>query len=574
MNLFFILAFMLAVMFFISLLLGNFLIFNDLVVFLEYKFFCLNSADLVMVLLFDWKSVIFMSTVMLISSMVIFYSESYMGKDLNKNRFLYLVILFVLSMILMIISPNMISILLGWDGLGLISYCLVIYYQNIKSFNAGMLTILSNRIGDVAILLAIAWMLNYGGWNFYLYLNYVNKNFLMFMIGGLVILAAATKSAQIPFCAWLPAAMAAPTPVSALVHSSTLVTAGVYLLIRFSPLLENTYLFKGLMLLGLMTMFISGLGANFEYDLKKIIALSTLSQLGLMMCILGAGFSNLAFFHLLMHAFFKSMLFLCAGILIHSFNDMQDIRFMGNMVKIMPLTCMFFNVSNMALCGLPFLAGFYSKDLILEIYLLSNLNILSFFICYLSTGLTVSYSIRIFYWSFFSELNYISLINTHDEDWLMMKSMMILYLLSIIGGSLMTWLINPFVLLIYLPSYLKFMVLFVILGGMVGGTLVNYLYMVINPGKQLKCLSFVGSIWFMPYLVTYGMTLNILSSGLLYKKNLDLGWSENLLASNLLLNFSKSTGFLQLTHMNNLKIYFLIFVSWIFLVLMILMKLF
>nr|AHF21738.1 NADH dehydrogenase subunit 5 [Apatania sp. YW-2014] len=573
-NLFFISAFMLIVMFFIGVLLGNYLIFNDLVVFLEYKFFCLNSMDLVMVLLFDWKSVIFMSTVMLISSMVIFYSESYMSKDLNKNRFLYLVILFVLSMILMIISPNMISILLGWDGLGLISYCLVIYYQNIKSFNAGMLTILSNRIGDVAILLVIAWMLNFGGWNFYLYLNYMDKNSLMLMIGGLVILAAMTKSAQIPFCAWLPAAMAAPTPVSALVHSSTLVTAGVYLLIRFSPLLENTYLFKGLMLLGLMTMFISGLGANFEYDLKKIIALSTLSQLGLMMCILGAGFSNLAFFHLLMHAFFKSMLFLCAGILIHSFNDVQDIRFMGNMVKIMPLTCTFFNASNMALCGLPFLAGFYSKDLILEVYLLSNMNIMSFFICYLSTGLTVSYSIRIFYWSFFSELNYTTLINVHDEDWLMVKSMVVLYILSVIGGSVLVWLISPFILLVYLPIYLKFMVLFVILGGAFTGVLVNYLYLILSAIKQLKFLSFIGSIWFMPYLVTYGMTFNILNSGLIYKKNLDLGWSENLLASNMLINFSEGMGFLQIIHMNNLKIYFLIFVSWIFLVLMILMKLF
>jgi NADH-ubiquinone oxidoreductase chain 5 len=175
------------------------------------------------------------------------------------------------------------------------------------------------------------------------------------------------------------------------------VTAGVYLLIRFRPLLANTNLFKILILTGALTIFISGLGANFEYDLKKIIALSTLSQLGLIICVLGAGFRNLAFFHLLAHAFFKSILFLCAGILIHSFGDMQDIRFMGNSVKFIPLTCGIFNVANLALCGLPFLTGFYSKDLILEVNLLTNLNILRFFLCYLSTGLTVCYSVRIFY---------------------------------------------------------------------------------------------------------------------------------------------------------------------------------
>nr|YP_009692235.1 NADH dehydrogenase subunit 5 [Limnephilus hyalinus]QEG98841.1 NADH dehydrogenase subunit 5 [Limnephilus hyalinus] len=570
MNLYFITSLFLMFLALISLIFGNYLIFNNLSIFLEYKFYGVNSADLVMVLLFDWKSTIFMSTVMFISSMVILYSNSYMSGDLNKIRFLFLVVLFVLSMILMIISPNLISILLGWDGLGLISYCLVIFYQNVKSYNAGMLTILSNRVGDAAILLSIAWMLNYGSWSFYFYLDYMDKDKLMIFIGSLVILAGMTKSAQVPFSAWLPAAMAAPTPVSALVHSSTLVTAGVYLLIRFSPLLGNTNLFKILMLTGALTMFISGLGANFEYDLKKIIALSTLSQLGLMMCILGAGFNNLAFFHLLAHAFFKSMLFLCAGILIHSFGDMQDIRFMGNSVKFMPLTCGIFNIANLALCGLPFLTGFYSKDLILEVNLLTNLNILSFFLCYLSTGLTVCYSVRIFYWSFISEFNFLTLINLHDEDRLMIMGMIFLFVLSILGGASLIWLMMPVMMTVYLPLSLKLLVLGVIAIGGIMGVMINYFYMLLSFQVQLKFLSLLGGIWFMPYLMTYGVNSGSLKLGLSFKKILDLGWTEELLVINVTNNFNKLMNFFQVIHMNNLKVYLLIFVSWIFLVFMVL----
>nr|YP_010586505.1 NADH dehydrogenase subunit 5 [Pseudopotamorites peniculus]UZZ44306.1 NADH dehydrogenase subunit 5 [Pseudopotamorites peniculus] len=569
MNLFYISSFILIFLALIGLGVSNFLIFQNLSFFLEYKFYGVNSADFVMVFLLDWKSTIFLSTVLFISGVVVLYSKSYMASDLNSVRFLFLVILFVLSMILMIVSPNLISILLGWDGLGLISYCLVIYYQNVKSYNAGMLTILSNRVGDAAILLSIAWMLNYGSWNFYLYLDFMDKDNMMSYIGVLVILAAMTKSAQVPFSAWLPAAMAAPTPVSALVHSSTLVTAGVYLLIRFSPLLENSYLFKCLMMIGVLTMFVSGLGANFEYDLKKIIALSTLSQLGLMMCILGAGFSNLAFFHLLTHAFFKSLLFLCAGILIHSFGDMQDIRYMGNSVKFMPLTCGIFNVANMALCGLPFLAGFYSKDLILEINLMTSLNALSFFLCYLSTGLTVCYSVRIFYWSFISEFNFLTLINLHDEDWTMIAGMGVLLALSIAGGAGLIWLIIPIMEVVYLPMYLKFLVVGVILAGLVLGILVNYFYLLSTFRVQLKFLDFIGGIWFLPHLATYGVNGGALKMGEKFKSVLDLGWTEELIVLNLERNSRKFMSFYQVMHMNNLKIYTLIFVSWIFLVIMI-----
>lgn len=183
----------------------------------------------------------------------------------------------------------------------------------------------------------------------------------------LLIISAITKRAQIPFSAWLPAAMAAPTPVSALVHSSTLVTAGVYLIIRFRAALEGSVAQRVLLIISCLTIFIAGLGANFEYDLKKIIALSTLSQLGVILRILSLGYRDLAFFHLLSHALFKALLFMCAGVVIHRVGGYQDIRFIGNLIKFMPLTISFMTISNLALCGFPFLAGFYSKDIILEV---------------------------------------------------------------------------------------------------------------------------------------------------------------------------------------------------------------
>nr|QNV11590.1 NADH dehydrogenase subunit 5 [Lithax obscurus] len=570
-NLYLINSFILLIISLLMFLLSSYLLFFDKTIFFEYNFYSLNSSDLIMVMLFDWMSSIFISAVLMISSMVIYYSKSYMHSDKNKNRFLFLVILFVLSMVFMIISPNLISILLGWDGLGLISYCLVIYYQNVKSYNAGMLTIMSNRIGDAAILMSIAWMLNYGSWNFIFYMDYMKNDNFMKLISFLVILAGLTKSAQLPFSSWLPAAMAAPTPVSALVHSSTLVTAGVYLLIRFSPLLNNFLLLKYLMFLGMITMFISGLGANFEFDMKKIIALSTLSQLGLMMMILGMGLSNLAFFHLLIHAFFKSLLFLCAGVLIHSFKDNQDIRMMGNIINFMPLISSFFNISNLALCGLPFLAGFYSKDLILEMTLLSNLNMMSLFLCYFSTGLTVCYSVRLLYWSFFSEINSNVLINLNDEDWIMNKSMIILFMMSIISGSFFMWMILPMINMVYLPIYLKMLIIMIMIMGMILGILINYIYVFIKMNKNFELLSFLGNLWFMPFLSTYGINYTFMKLGLNLKKSLDFGWIEYLLIMNLQNNFKKNMIYIQNIHMNYVKVYLLIFVLWLFIIMVMMM---
>nr|URX53831.1 NADH dehydrogenase subunit 5 [Glyptotermes sp. 13 AB-2022a] len=544
--------------------LGFYFVLNDLVYFIEWDIITLNSSSIVMTFLFDWMSLSFMGFVFFISSLVILYSEDYMHGDLNINRFILLVLMFVLSMMFLIISPNMISILLGWDGLGLVSYCLVIYYQNVSSYNAGMLTVLSNRIGDVALLMVIAWMINFGSWSYIYYLDFLKSSFEMDLITLLVVLSAMTKSAQVPFSSWLPAAMAAPTPVSALVHSSTLVTAGVYLLIRFSPAFSN-WLCIFLLLFSGITMFMAGLGANFEYDLSSIIALSTLSQLGLMIGAVSVGFIGMAFFHLLTHALFKALLFMCAGVIIHTMKDSQDIRYMGNLSFQMPFTSVCLAVSSFALCGMPFLAGFYSKDLILEMVSFSYINLFGFFLFFASTGLTVCYSFRLFYYVFCGDFNLSSFYFISDYNLNMIYGMVGLMVVAVFGGSMLSWIIFCTPSMVCLPFYLSFLIIFVsLLGGWFG-----YEFSKFNLGGSLFSLffygssSFFGSMWFMPYFSTYGLSLSPLLLGFYSLKISDLGWTEYLGGQGgywLLIHMSSVNQWWQY---NNLKLFLMFFIMWV-----------
>nr|AKN01357.1 NADH dehydrogenase subunit 5 [Ptilomera tigrina] len=550
----------------IMVMTGLYLLYNDIVYMMDWEFLSVNSMLMTLTFIFDWMSMFFCGCVFFISSMVVLYSHSYMYDDENKVRFLYLVLMFILSMFMMIMSPNLISILIGWDGLGLVSYCLVIYFQNFKSFSAGMLTILTNRIGDVAILLSIAWMMNFGSWHFFYYLG-VFENWIFYLL-ILLVLAGFTKSAQIPFSSWLPAAMAAPTPVSALVHSSTLVTAGVYLLIRFSDLL---YMFNCsyFLILSMMTMFMSGMGANFEFDLKKIIALSTLSQLGLMMTILFLGYPYLSYFHLLTHAFFKALLFLCAGLIIHVMNNTQDIRYMGGLTNQLPFTITCFSISNLSLCGFPYLSGFYSKDLILEIMSFEGSNFFVYLITYVSVGLTVSYSVRLMYYSMVMNNNTYTC-QSYFEDKFMNFSMMFLVLMSIMSGSLISWLIFSTPVFLVIPLLMKlFSLLMIGIGVFLGYELSIFYYNCHSYYmKNYNLSSFLGSMWFMPSFSTYYLNNKFLKYSFTISKSMEVGWGE-LVFSKLtfyyLVILSKLT---QLLYYNNLKIYMISFFLFIFMFLL------
>ena len=508
------------------------------------------------VFLIDWVSFIFVSFVLLISGRVFFYSGEYIEGELNLSRFVFLLLAFVRSIGLLIFRPNLIRLLLGWDGLGLVSYCLVIFYQNYKSFNAGILTVLSNRVGDVFILVAIVYMLNYGDWRFISWWG--DRRFLI--LGRLlIVLASLTKRAQIPFSAWLPAAIAAPTPVSSLVHSSTLVTAGVYLVIRLGWVYDF-WLNDILIIISTLTMFMAGLGACFEFDLKKVIALSTLRQLGLMIFRLSLGLVKIALFHLMIHALFKALLFIRAGCIIHGSKGWQDLRMMGNCSLSIPFVSSCFVISNLALAGIPFLAGFYSKDLILEITLHLEVNLLRILFLFLATGLTVIYTFRLIY--YVVARNYIigGTSNLRDGSGVMVKSTLGLIRFSIFFGAGISWLIieSPE---IFLPSLLKNTTLMVCISGAVLGFFVS------QPSlNSISCFSFYsfrvwyrGSIWFMPYLSSQFMIQNPLRSGGKLIKEGDLGWLEYCGGQGINQKLTRASENIQLIFSYGVKLYIFLF---------------
>mgnify|MGYP002046479431 CR=1 FL=1 len=321
-----------------------------------------------------------------------FFRSSYIRPDKTSNRFLGIVLLFIARISLLIFSPNLIRLLLGWDGLGVTSYLLVCYYSREKRFNARILTALSNRLGDVIILLLIAFnitpsVINYG-MTCYCDFNLIRGVFI-------VLLAAITKSAQVPFSAWLPAAIAAPTPVSALVHSSTLVTAGVYLIIRFNFIISGHVISILITWVGCITIILAGGAALLELDIKKIIALSTLSQLGIIVFTIGLGEIFLSWVHLIRHAYFKAMIFIGAGAIIHSVRGYQDTRKIGSINKNNFFISSIFLSGSLRLCGLPFLSGFYSKDAILEQFFMGSFNTWTCVIVFTATIFTAAYSFRV-----------------------------------------------------------------------------------------------------------------------------------------------------------------------------------
>nr|YP_010924995.1 NADH dehydrogenase subunit 5 [Vespula rufa]WKC15399.1 NADH dehydrogenase subunit 5 [Vespula rufa] len=516
---------------------------------MEWVFMNLNSMNLEFIIYLDWVSFMFLSLVLMISSFVMMYSLKYMEGDKNINRFFILLMLFVLSMLFLIICPNIMGLLVGWDGLGLISYCLVIYYQNMKSFNSGMITVLLNRIGDVGILMMISLLVILGSWNMMFY------EMEFFLLSLLLILSAFTKSAQLPFSVWLPLAMAAPTPVSSLVHSSTLVTAGVYLLMRYNYFLLNNNIMELMLFISSMTMFMSGFMANFEFDLKKIIALSTLSQLGLMMSILSMGKVDLSFIHLVIHALFKSLLFMCSGVLIHQMSNNQDIRFMGSLLSYYPFVSVVFFISSLSLCGFPFFSGYYSKDLIMEIFLMSKMNFFSLVMLLMATLFTVSYSVRLLIMVFFNYINKSNYFILISEDKLMSASMTFLYFYSLMFGYFLINLIDED--LVILKLFEKMLVLQICFLGVFIGWVFSF--------KDLIYMSnfwklYVSSMWGLNILYSKISYYPLKFSFLMYMI-FDKGVLEYLFVYNLKKSFMKSfLSFLSLNYFIYLNLFILFYV--------------
>nr|QGZ08668.1 NADH dehydrogenase subunit 5 [Nerita albicilla] len=524
---------------------------SNKIILLEWEILSNSSYSITFPLILDPISVSFSCVVCLISACVMFFTSSYMSADPFLTRFVWLVMLFVLSMNILVFVPSIISLLLGWDGLGIVSFALVIYYQNMKSLAAGMVTALANRIGDVLLLISIAICANEANWNMML----IWENSMFPWLCLCIMVGAMTKSAQIPFSAWLPAAMAAPTPVSALVHSSTLVTAGIFILIRFYYLLAAWPLFNFLALfIGTITLLMAGIGANHEHDLKKIIALSTLSQLGVMMLSLGLGAWNLTLFHLYTHALFKALLFLCAGAIIHNNSNVQDIRSFGALAPQMPLTITCLNIANLALCGAPFLSGFYSKDLILETCLYNPTNCIALLLIFLATGMTAAYSIRLSLVTLWQESSNLPLTQNSDEDWVVTTPILILTLAAITGGLILQTMFFYFNESIFLPLTHKLLTISVTLAGAWIALNIWKLKMTKNPNGSLMN-SFFSTMWFLSMITTQPNMIKPFMWAKTMTKSIDQGWLEVLGGSgtlNLATSTSAMTQILQSKYINTM----------------------
>ena len=355
----------------------------------EFYFLTFGGLDFSVTLIFDFLSIGFFSCVSFISGVLFFYRLFYMEGTIDFRRFLYLVFLFVFSIFFLVFSGRFFLTMVGWDGLGLISFLLVIFYPNSYSLISGLITVFSNRVGDVFFIFSFFFI--YISGTFFFDFSSLNL-FVFFSI--FVFLGSITKRAQFPFSAWLPAAMAAPTPVSSLVHSSTLVTAGVYVLIRFNYVFTflNFYFLK---LFFLLTMVFAGFSSMIEKDLKKVVAISTLSQLGMIMFILSCGVWVLTFIHVIIHAFFKSIIFLRVGSLMGQIIGIQDSRFYGAFF-FSYTSYLYFLVSCFCLSGFPFFIGFYSKD-----FIISSVSSFEGFLLYyfflVGCFCTVGYRLRLLY---------------------------------------------------------------------------------------------------------------------------------------------------------------------------------
>jgi NADH-ubiquinone oxidoreductase chain 5 len=555
---------------------------------------------------FDSLSTIMLIVVTFISTLVHIYSIEYMKEDPHLVRFMSYLSLFTFFMIILVTANNFLQLFVGWEGVGVSSYLLInFWFTRIQANKSAIKAMLVNRVGDFFLLLAIFsifFIINSLDFDIVFsmipYIKNINLQIISYnvpivdVIGLFLFLGAMGKSAQVGLHTWLPDAMEGPTPVSALIHAATMVTAGVFLIIRCSYIFENApNILKFMAVVGSMTAFFAATTGLFQNDIKKIIAYSTCSQLGYMIFVCGLSGYEVSIFHLSNHAFFKALLFLGSGSIIHALSDEQDIRRMGGLKNILPFSYTVTLIGSMALMGIPFLSGFYSKDVILEIAIskYSSIGYFCFLFGIFAAFFTAFYSVRLIYLVFLTRPNGIkkSILNAHESSKFMYIPLILLCIMSIfigffsrdlfIGLGNSFWSASIFIYPInynnidseFIFTYYKLLPLVLVLLATVVAysiyryKIVEFFYIKKLP-NYVKFYTFFNKKWYFDRIFNECITQNILQLSYYFTYNsVDRGLLEKIGpygSVNLLLSFFKKIKFIQGGIIFTYLLYFILFI--------------